>query len=208
MTIDQDLVARRWAAADADAERVLCDERWFLDVPRAVRGRIAIALVALAVTVGWSSAVPRDVDQRARSVVAGGIVVVALVAFVWVVVVGYRRRLARGQAFPTVTSMLPAGERQAIARGAIGRGTMPGDRVRVVRAAALLRSDAHRIEQALWMAVLWAALALGASSEDLPLQPMYVVAAALTLVGVAVTWFDVARVRRYLRRTAAPRTGA
>lgn len=199
MTIDQDLVARRWAAADADAERVLDDERWFLDVSRAVRVSIAIALVAFVVVCFGCFVTPRGVGQQAAPVVAGVVVALALASTVWVIITDHRRRRFRGQAYPTVTSMLSARERRAIARAVNDRGAAPDDRARVVRAAALLRTDARRVDQALWLAVLWAAGALGALSEDAPLAVMYFVAAALTLIGAGWTWFDVARVRRYVR---------
>jgi hypothetical protein len=199
MTIDQDLVARRWAAADADAERVLADERWFLQGSRAVRVSITIALVALVgVGVGFF-VTPRGNGQHAGPVVAVVVVALSLASTVWVTITDYRRRRFRGQAYPTVTSMLSARERHAIARVASGRGTAPDDRARVVRAAALLRTDARRVDQALWLAVLWAAVALGALSEDAPLAVMYFVAGALTLIRAGWTWFDVARVRRFLR---------
>lgn len=208
MTIDQDLVARRWAAADADAERVLDDERWFLDVPRSTSASIGIALAAVVVALVAFLVLPRGDDDVARIVLGAVLAAAGIASVVARGVAAFRRRRFRGQAYPTVTTVLTPRERHAIARAADGRATPPEDRLRVVRAAAVLRADAGRIAEALWLTTVYSSFVLVSESSGAGIGALYGIAAAAGAVQTGWTWFDVARVRRYLRRAEAPRTGA
>jgi hypothetical protein len=209
MTIDQDLVARRWAAADADAERVLADERWFLEVRRPTVVSIGVGLIAVVVVLVGFLVLPRGDDDAARIVLGAVLAIAGLVALVVRGVIVYRRRRLRGQAYPTVTTVLAPRERHAIARAADGRATPPEDRLRIVRAAAVLRSDAGRIAEALWLPTVYSSsFLLMSGTYAAGMGVLYSVLAAVGAVQAGWTWFDVVRVRRYLRRTATPRTGA
>jgi hypothetical protein len=208
MTIDQDLVARRWAAADADAERVLDDERWFLEVRRPTVVSIGVGLIAVVVALVGFLVLPRGEDDAARIVLGAVLAIAGVAALVVRGVVGYRRRRFRGQAYPSVTTVLTPRERYAIARAADGRATPPDDRLRIVRAAAVLRSDAGRIAEVLWLLTVYSSFLLMSGSYTAVVGVLYGVVAAVGAVRAVWTWFDVARVRRYLRRTATPRTGA
>ncbi len=208
MTIDQDLVARRWAAADADADRVLEDERWFLEVRRPTAVSIGVGLTAVVVALVGFLVLPRGEDDAARIVLGAVLAIAGVIALVARGVIVSRRRRLRGQAYPTVTTVLAPRERHAIARAADGRATPPEDRLRIVRAAAVLRSDAGRIAEVLWLATVYSSFLLMSGSYAAVVGVLYGVVAAVGAVQAGWTWFDVARVRRYLRRTMTPRTGA
>jgi hypothetical protein len=208
MTIDQDLVARRWAAADADAERVLADEQWFLEVSRSTRLSTGIGLLVIVVALVGFLVLPRGDDDMAHGVLGMILSAAALAAAVAHGVAAQRRRRVRGQAYPTVTTVLGARERHAIARAADGRVTAPEDRLRIVRAAAVNRADAGRIAGAVWLTALYSSTVLTVGSTAAGMLVLYGVVATIGAAQTGWTVFDVVRVRRYLRRTATPRTGA
>lgn len=204
MSIDQDLVSRRWAAADRDARAVLAGEGSLLRVSAWSRWSLGLGVLALLlVTVGFV-VLPRGDDDTLHVVAGLSVVGVALVVVVVRTIQGNRVRGRLGMAYPTVTTVLTSRERQAVQRAVTGRTPVPADRRRVVRAAALLRADLLRVEQPLWYATVWSALVLGAGSSDFPLGALYAVSAVLVLVGAGVVGADVFRVRRVLRAGATP----
>lgn len=204
MSIDQDLVSRRWAAAAHDAEAVLADEGSLLRVSAWSRWSLCLGVLALlVVTVGFV-VLPRGDDDAPHLIVGLSVVGAAVVVVVVRTIQGNRARGRLGMAYPTVTTVLSSRERQAVQRAVIGRTPVPADRRRVVRAAAVLRADLLRVEQPLWYATVWSALVLGAGSSDFPLGALYAVSAVLVLVGAGVVGADVFRVRRVLRAGATP----
>ncbi|MDY1005679.1 hypothetical protein [Curtobacterium sp. CFBP9011] len=204
MSIDQDLVTRRWAAADRDAEAVLAEEDSLLRVSAWSRWSLGLGVLALlVVTVGFA-VLPRGDDDTLHVVAGLSVVGVALGVVVVRTIQGNRVRGRLGMAYPMVTTVLTSRERQAVQRAVTGRTPVPADRRRVVRAAALLRADLLRVEQPLWYATVWSALVLGAGSSDFPLGALYAVSAVLVLVGAGVVGADVFRVRRVLRAGATP----
>ena len=204
VSIDQDLVTRRWAAADRDARAVLADEGSLLRVSAWSRWSLGLGVLALlVVTVGFV-VLPRGDDDTLHVVAGLSVVGVALGVVVVRTIQGNRVRGRLGMAYPTVTTVLTSRERQAVQRAVTGRTPVPADRRRVVRAAALLRADLLRVEQPLWYATVWSALVLGAGSSDFPLGALYAVSAVLVLVGAGVVGADVFRVRRVLRAGATP----
>ena len=204
MSIDQDLVTRRWAASDADAVLVLAHEGSLLRVGAWTRWSLAFGVLALLLAVVGLVALPRGEDDQARLVVAMICTVMPFGALTAGTIRGVRARGRLGTAYPTVTTVLSGRERHAVNRAVDGRGPVPTDRRRVVRAAAVLRSDLFRIEQSVWIAVLPAALALGLSSSSGPVIALSLASVVAVLGTAAYAWFDVVRVRRALRATPAP----
>ncbi|WIB16160.1 hypothetical protein DEJ34_03215 [Curtobacterium sp. MCPF17_050] len=203
MTID-DLVTRRWAAADEDAERVLAHEQSLLRVTPWTRWSLGLGLAALLAAIAGFVLLPRGEDDVAHLVVGMVLVGAAVVSVVVRLVVAARSRRVVGTAFPTVTTVLSAQERHAVARAVDGRVRAPEDRLRIVRAAAVLRAAPHRIEEMTWYSLLWAALALGSSSAAPVGGALYCVAAVLSAGAAVYAGLDVARVRRALRSSPTP----
>lgn len=192
---------RRWAAADEDAERVLAHEGSLLAVTPWTRWSVALGVGALVVVGVGSVALPRSEADGTRVAVAAAVAALAVVAFVVGAVRSARVRRPIRTAFPTVTTALSGRERHAVARAVDGRIAAPDDRLRIVRATAVLRAAADRVEQALWLAVLVTTMVLGASAERSPILWLGAVLAVVALGIALVTWFDVARVRRALQTT-------
>lgn len=176
--------------------RVSAWSRWSL---------VLAALALLVVTVGFV-ALPRGDADGARYVIAMVVAGVALVAVVVRSVRSVRVRGRLGTAHPTVMTVLTARERQAVNRAVAGRASAPVDRRRIVRAAAVLRADTLRIERPIWFGALSSALVLGSSSSssDRVIGILYGVSAVLFVVGAAIAWADVLRVRRALRAVPGP----
>jgi hypothetical protein len=199
-----DLVTRRWAAADEDAGRVLAHEESLLRVTPWTKWSFALGPVALLVAVVGLVLLPRGEDDGAHFVIAM-VLVGAVVATVIVrLVVAARRRRVVGTAFPTVTTALSARERHAVARAVDGRVSAPQDRLRIVRAAAVLRAAPDKSEQLTWYSALWAALALGSSTAAPWGGALYGVAAVFSAGAAVYAGLDVVRVRRALRSSPTP----
>ncbi|PZE65312.1 hypothetical protein [Curtobacterium sp. MCBD17_021] len=204
MSIDQDLVARRWAAADADAERVLAHEQRLLRVTPWTRWSLGLGLVALLIAVVGLFLLPRGEDDGAHFTIAMVLATAAIASVIVRAVVTTRSRRDVGTAFPTVTTALSARERHAIARAVRGRVRAPQDRLRIVRAVAVLRAAPDQVERLIWYSAFWFALALGSSTAAPLGGALYCVAAVFSAGAAVYAWFDVARVRRALRTSPAP----
>ncbi|PYY49693.1 hypothetical protein [Curtobacterium sp. MCBD17_023] len=203
MSVD-DLVTRRWAAADDDAERVLAHEQSLLRVTPWAKWSLGLGLAALLVAIAGLVLLPRGEDDEAHFVVAMVLVGATVASVVVRLVVAARSRRVVGTAFPTVTTVLSARERHAVALAVDGRVRAPEDRLRIVRAAAVLRAAPDKTEQSTWYSALLAALAVGSSTAAPLGGALYGVAAVLSAGAALYAGLDVARVRRALRSSPTP----
>jgi hypothetical protein len=204
VSIDQDSVSRRWAAADAEADRVLAHEQALVRVGAWTRWNVALGVVTLVLAVLGMVVLPRGEEDETHFTVSMALVGLAFVSVLACSFRSARVRRRTGAMYPTVTTVLSARERHAVARAVDGRTAAPVDRLRVVRAAAVLRSVPDQVERGVWLCALWAAAALGASTEQSPVGWLYVVAGVAWAAVTLHAWFDMARIRRALRKTPAP----
>jgi hypothetical protein len=203
VSVDHDLVTRRWAAADEDAEAVLANEESLLRVSSWSRWSLGLGSLSLLVVTVGVVVLPRGDGDAVHLVVGLSMVAAALAVVILRTIQGNRVRRRLGMAYPTVTTVLTRRERQAVERAVTCRNPVPADRRRIVRAAAVLRADPLRVEQPLWYAALWSTLGL-ASASDFPIGALYEVSAVLVIVGTGIVGADVLRVRRALRAAPTP----